>query len=99
MCSATVGGLSLEGIDVAKETVIQGIVSRDGQPVGGAYVRLLDGSGEFTAEVPTSATGQFRFFAAPGTWTLRTLAPGATLDRTVVAAQGQVADVEVNLPA
>jgi hypothetical protein len=99
MCSATVGGLSLEGIDVAKETVIQGIVSRDGQPVGGAYVRLLDGSGEFTAEVPTSATGQFRFFAAPGTWTLRTLAPGATLDRTVVASQGQVADVEVNLPA
>ncbi len=52
MCSATVGGLSLEGIDVTKETVIQGIVSRDGQPVGGAYVRLLDGSGEFTAEVP-----------------------------------------------
>ncbi len=98
MCSATVGGLSLEGIDVAKETVIQGIVSRDGQPVGGAYVRLLDGSGEFTAEVPTSATGQFRFFAAPGSWTLRTLAPGATLDRQVVANQGQVAEVDVHLP-
>lgn len=99
MCSATVGGLSLEGIDVAKETVIQGTVSRGGEPVGGAYVRLLDGSGEFTAEVPTSATGQFRFFAAPGSWTLRTLAPGATLDRQVVASQGQVADVEVQLPA
>lgn len=99
MCSATVGGLSLEGIDVTKETVIQGIVSRGGEPVGGAYVRLLDGSGEFTAEVPTSATGQFRFFAAPGSWTLRTLAPGATLDRQVVASQGQVADVDVQLPA
>lgn len=99
MCSATVGGLSLEGIDVAKETVIQGIVSREGAPVGGAYVRLLDGTGEFTAEVPTSSTGQFRFFAAPGTWTLRTLAPGATLDRKVVASQGQVADVAVELPA
>ena len=35
-----------------------------------AYVRLLDGTGEFTAEVVTSATGDFRFFAAPGTWTL-----------------------------
>lgn len=98
MCSATVGGLSIEGIDVTKETVIQGIVSRGGQPVGGAYVRLLDGTGEFTAEVPTSATGQFRFFAAPGTWTLRTLAPGATLDRTVVANQGGIAEVDVELP-
>lgn len=99
MCGAVAGGLSLEGIDVTKETVIQGIVSRDGQPVGGAYVRLLDGTGEFTAEVPTSATGQFRFFAAPGSWTLRTLAPGATLDRPVVATQGQVSEVEVLLPA
>ncbi len=60
-----------------KEAVIQGIVTRDDQPVGNAYVRLLDRTGEFTAEVPTSATGHFRFFAAPGEWTLRTLAPKA----------------------
>lgn len=98
MCGATTGGLSLEGIDVSKETVIQGVVSRGGQPVGGAYVRLLDSSGEFTAEVPTSATGQFRFFAAPGSWTLRTLAPGATLDSQVVANQGAIAEVAVELP-
>jgi Protein of unknown function (DUF1416) len=97
MCAATVGGLSLEGIDMAKETVIQGTVTKDGQPVGGAYVRLLDARGEFTAEVPTSATGAFRFFAAPGTWTLRTLAPGASVDRTVVASLGEVADVEVSV--
>ncbi|CAB4846799.1 unannotated protein [freshwater metagenome] len=95
MCAATVGGLSLEGIDVAKETVIQGTVTKDGQPVGGAYVRLLDAGGEFTAEVPTSATGQFRFFAAPGTWTLRTLAPGASVDRSVAAQRGQVAEIAV----
>jgi hypothetical protein len=99
MCGATIGGLSTEGIDVAKETVIQGVVSREGTPVGGAYVRLLDGTGEFTAEVPTSATGEFRFFAAPGTWTVRTLAPGATVDRQVVAQQGSIADVEVLIPA
>jgi Protein of unknown function (DUF1416) len=42
-------------------------------PVPGAYVRLLDGTGEFTAEVVTSATGDFRFFAAPGSWTLSVL--------------------------
>ena len=99
MCGAVAGGLSLEGIDVSKETIIQGSVTRGGQPVAGAYVRLLDGSGEFTAEVPTSATGQFRFFAAPGLWPLRTLAPGAPLDLQVVASQGQVAEADVELPA
>ena len=100
MCGAVAGGLSTEGIDVAKETVLQGVVRREGEPVGGAYVRLLDSSGEFTAEVPTSATGHFRFFAAPGTWQVRTLAPGAApVDRTVVASQGSVVEVDVELSA
>lgn len=96
MCGATQGGPSLEGVDVANQAVIQGIVTRDGEPVGNAYVRLLDRSGEFTAEVPTSATGQFRFFAGPGEWTLRTLAPRTdAVDRSVVAAIGEVADIAV----
>src|SRR6187200_3353004 len=97
MCGAIAGGPSLEGVDVAKEAIIQGIVTRNGDgPVSNAYVRLLDRSGEFTAEVPTSATGQFRFFAAPGEWTLRTLAPKAkTNDKKVVAATGTVAEVSV----
>ncbi|HEY5032176.1 MAG TPA: DUF1416 domain-containing protein, partial [Actinomycetes bacterium] len=51
MCGVTAGGLSVEGIDVTKEAVVQGIVQRGGEPVGGAYVRLLDSTGEFTAEV------------------------------------------------
>jgi hypothetical protein len=98
MCGATKGGLSLEGVNVAKESVIQGVVTRDEQPVGNAYVRLLDRTGEFTAEVPTSATGHFRFFAAPGEWTLRTLAPKAdVVDKKVVAQQGVVAEVAVEL--
>ena len=70
---------------------------RGDAPVAGAYVRLLDSGGEFTAEVPTSATGHFRFFAGDGSWTLRTLAPGAKLDRKVVATRGTVSDVDVNL--
>jgi hypothetical protein len=62
------------GVDLEKETVITGIVSNaDGEPVAGGYVRLLDSSGEFTAEVVTSPEGVFRFFAAPGSWTLRAL--------------------------
>ena len=99
MCGSTKGGLSVAGVDTTKEAIIQGRVLRSGEPVGGAYVRLLDPSGEFTAEVPTSATGHFRFFAHDGRWTLRTLAPGAKTDRTVVAAVGRVAEVDVELSA
>jgi Protein of unknown function (DUF1416) len=96
MCGAKKGGLDLKGVDVDKEAVIQGQVLRGEEPVGGAYVRLLDASGEFTAEVPTSATGHFRFFAAPGSWTLRTLAPKSEpVDRQVVAQYGAVAEVAV----
>ena len=101
MCGATEGGLSLDGVNVAKEAVIQGQVLRadsDGQsqPVGNAYVRLLDRTGEFTAEVPTSATGHFRFFAGDGEWTLRTLAPKADpVDKRVVAATGSVAELTI----
>ena len=98
MCGAKAGGPSTEGLDLTDEAVVQGVVLREGSPVSGAYVRLLDGGGEFTAEVPTSATGQFRFFAAPGEWTLRTLAPKAqTIDQKVVAATGSVAEVSVAL--
>jgi hypothetical protein len=96
MCGVTEGGVSLEGVDVAKESVIQGVVTREDQPVPNAYVRLLDRTGEFAAEVPTSATGHFRFFAAPGEWTVRTLAPRAeVVDRKVVAQKGVVAELAV----
>jgi hypothetical protein len=97
MCGATTGGLSTEGIDVAKETVIQGTVTADGQPVGGAFVRLLDSTGEFTAEVVTSATGGFRFFARPGDWTLRALSWQGNGETNVAAAQGEVTEATVVL--
>ena len=97
-CGATEGGLALDGVDIAGQAVIQGVVVREDVPVGGAYVRLLDRDGEFAAEVPTSAAGEFRFFAGPGTWTLRTLAPRtAPVDKAVVADRGRVAEVTVAL--
>ena len=91
MCGAPDQGtdLSTEGIDVAKETVIQGVVTGgDGAPVPSAFVRLLDSTGEFTAEVVSSATGQFRFFAAPGDWTVRALHAQGTGQAEVSASQG-----------
>jgi hypothetical protein len=98
MCGATTGGLPLEGVNVRKESIVQGVVVHDGAPVPNAYVRLLDRTGEFTAEVPTSATGQFRFFAAPGEWTLRTLAPELeTTDTAVTAVRGIIAEVTIDL--
>src|SRR5690349_23210255 len=75
-------------VDLEKETVITGVVSAGESPVEGAYVRLLDASGEFTAEVVTSASGSFRFFAAPGTWTLRALSRQGNGDATVAANRG-----------
>lgn len=76
-------------VDLAKETVITGtVVSGVGSPVSGAYVRLLDATGEFTAEVVTSAEGDFRFFAAPGRWTVRALSRAGNGDVAVSAEQG-----------
>jgi hypothetical protein len=74
MCGAPAQTPTLPaGVDLTTETVIYGVVSNGDAPVPGAFVRLLDASDEFTAEVVTSATGDFRFFAAPGQWTLSVL--------------------------
>ncbi|MBA3799378.1 MAG: DUF1416 domain-containing protein [Geodermatophilaceae bacterium] len=81
-------GAGLEGVDLTTQTVIQGVVESDGTPVPAAYVRLLDATGEFTAEVVTSATGDFRFFAAPGSWTVRALSPAGRGEAALVADRG-----------
>jgi acyl CoA:acetate/3-ketoacid CoA transferase beta subunit len=84
-------------VDPGADGVIQGRVLRGGEPAAGAFVRLLDEGGEFTAEVVASATGVFRFFARPGTWTVRVLAPGVTGERTLKATAGEVATADVDL--
>ena len=97
-CGAPEGGVALADVDATREAVVQGRVVRDGGPVGNAYVRLLDRTGEFTAEVPTDEQGRFRFFAADGDWTLRTLAPRAEpVDRRVRAAVGSVAELTIEI--
>jgi hypothetical protein len=80
------------GIDLASQAVIQGVVSG----ASTAYARLLDGSGEFTGEVVVSDEGIFRFFAAPGDWTVRIIAGGGvTKDIPVQAKLGEVAQLQV----
>ena len=88
MCGAPDQAVALPpGTDLSKETVLAGRVVAGGQPVGGAFVRLLDATGEFTAEVVSSASGDFRFFAAPGTWTVRALSRSGN-GQTVLNADG-----------
>jgi len=104
-CGATPGGPSLDGIDLSQQTVIQGQILRDGSSdsvpngtaVANGHVRLLDASGEFTAEVPTNQEGQFRFFAAPGAWTLVVQAPGARVEQKLIAAQGVPTDLVIHI--
>ncbi|GLZ38400.1 DUF1416 domain-containing protein [Actinokineospora sp. NBRC 105648] len=73
-CGAPEQGNALPAnVDAGKEIVLNGKVTSGGEPVGGAFVRLLDSTGEFTAEVVSSEAGDFRFFAAPGEWTVRAL--------------------------
>ncbi|MGA7689973.1 MAG: DUF1416 domain-containing protein [Jiangellales bacterium] len=98
MCGALPGEASRPLDDIGTRAVIEGVVSRDDDPLAGAYVRLLDSSGEFTAEVQTDDAGRFRFYAAAGTWTLRTLAAGSEpADQAVDVGSGQVRPVEVLL--
>ncbi len=95
-CGATTGGASGAGVDLAGQAIVQGRILRADQPVAKAYVRLLDASGELAGEVPTDPDGNFRFYAAPGRWTVRALASGgARAEGTVVAERGTAAELEL----
>jgi hypothetical protein len=94
-CGAPAGGVTITKDKAGKEAIIEGQVLRDGAPVTPGYARLLGTGDEFVAEVPLGEDGGFRFFAAPGEWTLRVLAPGnLRLEQEVSADTGQVTKVE-----
>jgi hypothetical protein len=82
--------------DAGTQAVVQGRVTRNGAAVPVGYARLLNSGGDFVAEVPLGEDGRFRFFAAPGSWTLRVLAPGdVRAERLVSADVGQITELEV----
>ncbi|MBB6173897.1 hypothetical protein HNR23_003957 [Nocardiopsis mwathae] len=95
-CGAPVGGVALADVDAGDQAVIQGVVTRDGAPLRGAYARLLNTSGDFAGEVATGDEGTFRFFAADGDWKVRVLASqGFTAEYAVQAEVGKVIDLKV----
>ncbi len=98
-CGAPAGGAPIPATATAgDQAVVEGRVMHDGAPVGTGYARLLGTGDEFVAEVPLGGDGGFRFFAAPGSWTLRVLAPGGLrAERVVDAGYGQVTKVDVVL--
>ncbi|HUB37891.1 MAG TPA: DUF1416 domain-containing protein [Streptosporangiaceae bacterium] len=93
-CGAPAGGAPVSS--AGSQAIVQGKVTKDGAPVPVGYARLLNSDGEFVAEVPLGDDGGFRFFAAPGDWTLRVLAPGGiSADLGVSAATGEISEFEV----
>jgi Protein of unknown function (DUF1416) len=93
-CGAPAGGVAIT--DAGSQAIVQGTVTKGGAPVQVGYARLLNSGGDFVAEVPLGTDGGFRFFAAPGDWTLRVLAPGGIrTDRAVTAATGEVRELQV----
>ena len=94
-CGAPAGGVAV-GASTGSQAIVQGRVTQNGAAVATGYARLLNSGGYFVAEVPLGDYGGFRFFAAPGTWTLRVLAPGGVrAERTVSADTGRVTELEV----
>jgi hypothetical protein len=95
-CGAPAGGVTITADAASKEAVVEGRVLRGATPVTTGYARLRGTGDEFVAEVPLGDDGGFRFFAAPGDWTLVVLAPGGIREERVVSANiGQITKVEI----
>jgi hypothetical protein len=95
-CGAPAGGVTITADAASKEAVIEGRVLRGDSPVTPGYARLRGTGDEFVAEVPLGDDGGFRFFAAPGDWTLVVLAPGGIREERAVSADvGQITKIEI----
>jgi hypothetical protein len=96
-CGAPVGGAA-KSAAADGQAIVEGRVVHGGAPVATGYARLLGTGDEFVAEVPLGDDGGFRFYAAPGSWTLRVLAPGGLrTERSVEADYGRVTKVEITI--
>ena len=94
-CGAPAGRIRVTA-GAGNQAVVQGHVTSSGSPVPTGYARLLNADGEFVAEVPLGDDGGFTFYAAPGSWTLRVMAPGGVrAERSISADIGTITEVEV----
>jgi len=76
---------------------ISGTVTKQGEPLGGAYVRCIGPSGQFVAEIYTADDGAFTFHVADGTWRLEARAAGVETTQQDVTIVGDDAAVTLTV--
>jgi hypothetical protein len=76
---------------------ISGTISKEGTPLGGAYVRLVGPSGEFVAEEYTSDDGAFSFHVVDGTWRLEVRAAHSETSAKDVEVSGSDASIAIEV--
>lgn len=96
-CGAPVQTATPSNFDTSGQYVVAGKVSGAEGPVGGAYVRLLNGDGQFVGEVQASPEGDFRFYAAEGTWTVRALHASGNGEATITTGEAGLYEVPVTV--
>jgi hypothetical protein len=79
------------------DSQITGVVTTDGKPLGGAYVRLIGPSGEFVSEQYTKDEGKFVFYVAPGAWTVEVRAAGRASSTKTVDVEHEQGPVLIDL--
>jgi hypothetical protein len=96
-CGAPAGGVKVTD-GAGTQAIVQGHVTSSGTPVPSGYARLHNSDGEFVAEVPLGEDGGFIFYAAPGDWQLRVLAPGGIrVEQTVSAQTGKITELDLTV--
>ncbi|WP_216211342.1 DUF1416 domain-containing protein [Amycolatopsis aidingensis] len=98
-CGAPVQTATSSDVDTGGQVVVAGKVTGAAGPLGGAYVRLLNADGDFAGEVQASPEGDFRFYAAPGTWTVRALHASGNGEASVTADGAGLHQVEIPVAA
>ncbi len=94
-CGAPAGGIRVTD-GAGTQAIVRGHVTSAGTPVPSGYARLHNSDGEFVAEVPLGEDGGFIFYAAPGDWQLRILAPGGIrVEQTVSAQTGKITELDL----
>ncbi|WP_034268112.1 DUF1416 domain-containing protein [Haloechinothrix halophila] len=96
-CGAPAQTATPASLDTNGQVVVTGKVTGSDGPVGGAYVRLLNGDGEFVGEVQASPEGDFRFYAAAGDWTVRALHAAGNGEASVTTGEPGLYEVPISI--